>query len=160
MPHLWVNHILPWASMSWFKLKQNSFYGFTFQLSVLLLHQDGWKHLLCLMPLPGTLSWALRNKSCGDMVLQKNWVSQQDSFHNHYTTVHWGQLYTMDSSALGQLYTMTNSTPWTNLQWGQLYTKAASTPVIALQKRQLYPRNNSTLGTTFDLSFVMWLAQP
>ncbi|KAK4824734.1 hypothetical protein QYF61_018206 [Mycteria americana] len=30
-----------------------------------------WKHILCPMPLPGTLSWALKSKSCGEMAPQK-----------------------------------------------------------------------------------------
>ncbi|GAB0189077.1 hypothetical protein GRJ2_001373000 [Grus japonensis] len=32
---------------------------------------DGWKHIPCPMPPPGTLSWALKSKSCGDMACQK-----------------------------------------------------------------------------------------
>ncbi|KAK4823896.1 hypothetical protein QYF61_007961, partial [Mycteria americana] len=32
---------------------------------------DGWKHIPCPMPPPGTLSWALESKSCGDMAPQK-----------------------------------------------------------------------------------------
>ncbi|KAK4831218.1 hypothetical protein QYF61_016055 [Mycteria americana] len=32
---------------------------------------DGWKHILCPMPPPGTLSWALKSKSYGDMEPQK-----------------------------------------------------------------------------------------
>ncbi|KAK4810554.1 hypothetical protein QYF61_004517, partial [Mycteria americana] len=31
----------------------------------------GWKHMLCPMPLPGTLSWALKSKVYGDMAPQK-----------------------------------------------------------------------------------------
>lgn len=29
---------------------------------------DGWRHTLCLTPLPGTQPWALKSNSCSDMV--------------------------------------------------------------------------------------------
>lgn len=32
---------------------------------------DIWKHIVCHMPLPKTLPWALKSKSCGNMVLQQ-----------------------------------------------------------------------------------------
>ncbi|KAK4818951.1 hypothetical protein QYF61_022338 [Mycteria americana] len=31
----------------------------------------GWKHILCPMPPPGTLSWALKSKSYSNMATQK-----------------------------------------------------------------------------------------
>ncbi|KAK4818811.1 hypothetical protein QYF61_019740 [Mycteria americana] len=72
-----------WYAGRWLKYK----YGEAWQIDYITLPQthegsamcsawwkqppDGWKHILCPMPLPGTLSWSLKSKSCGDTAPQK-----------------------------------------------------------------------------------------
>ncbi|KAK4824466.1 hypothetical protein QYF61_015864, partial [Mycteria americana] len=72
-----------WYGGQWLKYK----YGEAWQIDYITVPQtakasamclqwwkqpaDGWKHILCPMPPPGTLSWALKSKSCGDMAPQK-----------------------------------------------------------------------------------------
>jgi len=45
--------------------------GKRYALTMVEATPDGWKPTLCPMPLPGIPSWALKNKSCGDMALPK-----------------------------------------------------------------------------------------
>ncbi|GAB0207149.1 hypothetical protein GRJ2_003180500 [Grus japonensis] len=72
-----------WYGGRWLKCK----YGEAWQIDYITLPQtqqskryvlrmveqppDGWKHILCPMPLPGTPSWVLKSKSCGDMAPQR-----------------------------------------------------------------------------------------
>ncbi|KAK4807111.1 hypothetical protein QYF61_018452 [Mycteria americana] len=49
---------------------------------------DGWKHTLYPMPLPGTLSWALKSKSHGDMAPQKELIQIHLSHFNLSSLIH------------------------------------------------------------------------
>ncbi|KAK4819224.1 hypothetical protein QYF61_027054 [Mycteria americana] len=51
---------------------------------------DGWKHILCPMPLPRTLSWALKSKSCGNMAPQKE-LSQTMGLISETTSDTWAK---------------------------------------------------------------------
>ncbi|KAK4819214.1 hypothetical protein QYF61_027044 [Mycteria americana] len=50
----------------------------------------GWKHILCPMPLPRTLSWALKSKSCGNMAPQKE-LSQTMGLISETTSDTWAK---------------------------------------------------------------------